>query len=65
MRLNNINMNVVQMAAGSWQLTSNIRQQATGNWLLGTGCLQSSGGRKLLSSKPGKLQHSKAAGGKR
>jgi len=65
MRLNSLNMNVVQMAAANWQLTPNIRQQATGNWLLGTGCLQTSGGRKLLASKPGKLQHGKVAGGKR
>jgi hypothetical protein len=56
MRLNSINMNVVQMAAGKWQLANGNCHQATAQWLLTTGCLQTSAGRKLLVSKPGRRQ---------
>ena len=59
MRLNSINMNIVQMAAGKWQLTNGNCQQATAKWLLTTGCLQTSAGRKLIVSKPGRRQQVK------
>jgi len=58
-------MNIVQMAAGSWQLAKGRRQMATDKWLLTTGCLQTSAGRKLLVSKPGKRQQSGGARGNR
>jgi len=54
MRINTINMNVVQMATGKLQLANCNSQLATGKWLLTTGCLQTSAGRKLLVSNPGR-----------
>ncbi len=59
MKFNSINMKVVAMAAGKWQVASGTSHLATDKWLLTTGCLQTFADKKLVDSRPGKRQQTK------